>query len=55
MEDSFKFRSFYEIPIKMIHPSDDNTCLRISKGSLLRDLLDLGDGKVAMAFETEEN
>jgi len=39
----------------MIHPAADNTCLRIEKGSKLRDLLDVGDGKVAFAFETVEN
>jgi hypothetical protein len=39
----------------MIHPSDDNECLKVSQRSLLRDLLDLGDGKVSFAFETVEN
>jgi hypothetical protein len=36
----------------MTHPSDDNQLLKVSKNNKLRDVLDLGGDRVALAFET---
>ena len=54
-EDTCKFESFFDMPVKMTHPSDDNQLLKVSKNNKLRDVLDLGEDRVALAFETLEN
>jgi hypothetical protein len=39
----------------MTHPSDDNSLLKVSRDNKLKDVLDLGEDQVVLAFETLEN
>ena len=54
-EDDFVESQFFEVNVKVIYPTDDLKGLQFSQQNELKEMLDIGENKMALVFENKEN
>ena len=54
-EEDFIESQFSEVNVKVIFPTNDLKGLQFSPQNELKEMLDIGDNKIALVFENQEN